>query len=524
MIESMPVTVANTNDDFNCSASLAASISTIGEFDPLDLPEIEVGRVSRSFGRSRYLFRLFLVAAVVASTYRFRHYFNWTSNQSLHHEYIKERLEFQHRIDVLEPVSWSPEGVAEALTKHGRVAQGEISKTYIVVDDDGVPKDLPSPNTPKPDRATIDTKSAAISLHAADALQCRESVINFVINATDMKDECEGLKKAFDMTCSNDGEAQHRRKTRTLSDKLGQKYRTHWQIWVWETARSLDSWLRYLFPSPYQEAFFLPEIEVSGKSWNDSYYLVMNGLDQLVYRDLRNKWILESEYDPFVHRMLQEEEENVAEIEDSEVNSTDVNTTIATLAPATNKTTTKPTTSLSLPTSSAHVSEKVLSEALILQQGDKLIERVTNQSNAAAQDAAQSSKAISDASAAVSAVLNDPDSIEARTCCASILNVYHENCSTDVEEDISDSRLFFIVLVIAFCGMVKSLIRHFKILWLPEAAGCIIVGGKSTQECICTCLVDHYFDCFISPYLTSCWYISCHCSTEWVWTRLVSTS
>jgi hypothetical protein len=135
--------------------------------------------------------------------------------------------------------------------------------------------------------------------------------------------------------------------------------------------------------------------------------------------------------------------------------------------------------SLDLPFASGHVSEKVMGEALMLQQGDKLIEKATNHTstNAAKSEAAASSKAVSDASAAVSAVLNDPSSIEARTCCASILNVYHDNCSTDVDDQVSDSRLFFVVFVMALCGMVKSLIRHFKILWLPEAAGCIIVGG-----------------------------------------------
>jgi len=33
-----------------------------------------------------------------------------------------------------------------------------------------------------------------------------------------------------------------------------------------------------------------------------------------------------------------------------------------------------------------------------------------------------------------------------------------------------------IVFVITLCGLVKSVIRHFKIRWLPEAAGCILVG------------------------------------------------
>eukprot|EP00985_Skeletonema_marinoi_P015010 scaffold7656_cov76-Skeletonema_marinoi.AAC.1 len=40
------------------------------------------------------------------------------------------------------------------------------------------------------------------SLPASEALECRASVIAFVINATDVKDECDGLRKAFDKTCS----------------------------------------------------------------------------------------------------------------------------------------------------------------------------------------------------------------------------------------------------------------------------------------------------------------------------------
>ena len=41
---------------------------------------------------------------------------------------------------------------------------------------------------------------------AAEALMCRESVINYVINATNGKDECHGLQKAFDETCSQEDE------------------------------------------------------------------------------------------------------------------------------------------------------------------------------------------------------------------------------------------------------------------------------------------------------------------------------
>jgi xanthine/CO dehydrogenase XdhC/CoxF family maturation factor len=98
--------------------------------------------------------------------------------------------------------------------------------------------------------------------------------------------------------------------------------------------------------------------------------------------------------------------------------------------------------------------------------------------NEAAIDAATSSKAVQEVSAVVSAVLNDPTSVEARTCCASILNVFHENCDTPDQEEVSDKKLFLIVFVLAFCGMVKSLIRYYQVRWLPEAAGCILVGGK----------------------------------------------
>ena len=148
-----------------------------------------------------------------------------------------------------------------------------------------------------------------------------------------------------------------------------------------------------------------------------------------------------------------------------------------------------PKVNLALPTNLAHVSEKMLSETLMLQQEDKIIasvkavQNVTNTTKSkAAVKAAASAKAVGDAVDYVSSVLNDPTSVEARTCCTSILNVFHEICSVDEEEELSDSRLFIVVVVIAFCGLVKSLIRHFQIRWLPEAAGCILVGGKWTYN------------------------------------------
>jgi hypothetical protein len=458
------VSTTSMNDDNKCSESIAVSYTV-----PIDASEgldIDVLRISRSAAGNRRILWIFLTAIVLTSVYRVRSHFTWMSSSSFQHQYIMERLDFQNRIEALEPPSISDNDISRPHSaKHGRL-ESETSSLVIIVDDDGVPKQsVPVATESKPESPVVITKSAS-TLHAADALQCRESVINFVINATDVKDECEGLKKAFDKTCSNDGDGSRRRRMRKMTDKLKSRYENHWKIWVWESARSINSILRYIFPTPDHDAFFFSEEEVSGSSWEQSYYLAQNNLDYLVNQELRHKWQIES-----VQRRAQE-----LLWQSIDLNAT-TNTSSTPLILKNKTTTPKSTTSLALPTSSQHVSEKVLSEALVLQQGDKVWEKVTNQSNIAAQDAATSSKAISETSAAVSAVLNDPDSIEARTCCASILNVYHENCSTDDEEEISDSRLFFIVLVIALCGMVKSLIRHFKILWLPEAAGCIIVGG-----------------------------------------------
>ena len=146
-------------------------------------------------------------------------------------------------------------------------------------------------------------------------------------------------------------------------------------------------------------------------------------------------------------------------------------------------------TSPKLPTSSEHVTGQMLNDAVRLTNGgtNQAIAAVLNATNgtasgvsaavaAATADAHQSAEAVSKATAAVSAVMNDPSSVEARTCCASILNVFHEHCDHPDAEELTDSRLFIVVFVIAFCGMVKSLIRHFQLRWLPEAGGCILVG------------------------------------------------
>lgn len=303
---------------------------------------------------------------------------------------------------------------------------------------------------------------------AAEALICRASVVNFVINATDAKDECDGLKKAFEKTCSGDNDKSTKQRSRRLS-RESPRPSNYWKQWSLELSYGWHAWLRL------QTSQIL--YRVGGQGATDTLRTSgqargRNGIENLERWNGKpcNPLVTEkcNEMRPRRHhqRLL--------------VDDTALQPPIISPESASNVTTDPAPTNktkihLDLPIGASHVSDKVLSDTLMLQQGDQLLDKV-NQTQAKA-DAAVSSKAVHDTSAVVEAVLNDPTSIEARTCCSSILNVYHENCSTDEEESVSDVRLFFGVAVMALCGMTKSLIRHFRILWLPEAAGCIIVGG-----------------------------------------------
>jgi hypothetical protein len=396
---------------------------------------------------------------------------------------------------------------------------GEGDEPFLVVenDDDQVPTGIPKDSI----------FSGASMLHASDALECRESVINFVINATDGKDECDGLKRAFDKTCNSDTSEESVKKASEESVKKASEesvkkeqeaseqrrrvlfeasqpdlLRQKWQVLVFQTSR----WIQLTLLQPLQTArpiAFFAEDEVSSSAWQDAQYLVENGLDKMLHKDLsrrlrkddikddkRQKKRQKKEEDGLLvdgeeDGLLVDGEEDLGE-EDQEEPDEEIEEE-NTEEPATKepKVVVKTKQSLTLPTSNQHMSETMLSETLLLQKEDtikKAIETAANQTNAtlseAAVDAAASSKAVQDTSAAVSAVLNDPTSVEARTCCASILNVFHENCDTADQEEVSDKKLFLIVFVLALCGMVKSLIRHFQLRWLPEAAGCILVGGK----------------------------------------------
>lgn len=311
---------------------------------------------------------------------------------------------------------------------------------------------------------------AGSKIHAVDSLMCGKTVIDYVVNATDLKDECDGLKKAFTKTCTNEEEVVERssdlkNRRRRLADQDHSRHSRKqssnpliaWQHFLYRLTHRLWHWLEP------KEAVFMSEEEIV-EEFEFAKFEVAQGWDTEVSDDddaLRRS-----------HRRFLEEKMKQDVVEAPH------NKTVAAKD--------KPIMHLELPITNKHVSEKTWSETLVLQNEEKMIESVMkaqqNQTNVtvkeAVANAAASSKAVADTAAFVSNVLNDPTSVEARACCTSIMNVFHENCSVDEEEELSDSRLFIVVAVVGLCGLVKSLIRHFHIRWLPEAAGCILVGGK----------------------------------------------
>ncbi len=336
---------------------------------------------------------------------------------------------------------------------------------------------------------------------AADALLCRESVIDYVINATDLKDECDGLKKAYTKNCGGDeGEepvTEQPRRRLVQIKRSAKNPLIAWQQWLHRKSHYIRR--HWLWTS--KPAAFLIEDEVL-EEWDDASYEVLQGWDldndgEFLLQDVMTtlgtsslpRRRISTEADDFIRAEDRIDKKETKAQMATEATASEIDSPPLPLTQSSNNITIpvnkeKPKlTNLALPTNKHHVSEKMLSETLLLQQDDRLMAHVkaatSNATANAGEEAAQSSKAVSDTVDFVASVLNDPISVEARTCCTSILNVFHENCSVDEEEELSDRRLFIVVAVIAFCGLVKSLIRHFQIRWLPEAAGCILVGGES---------------------------------------------
>ena len=371
---------------------------------------------------------------------------------------------------------------------------------------------------------------------ASEALVCRKSVLDYVINATNGKDECHGLQKAFDETCSQEDEDtpaledvnsadiwlgqapdtdtrdNNGRRRRRMTEQRRLRRWKQQDLWTFMTEEAYQYWelLNQHLNPWFRKPRFCPEDAISKVYPKAKRQQIMR--EKRKRRQKRRRLEQEGDDIDAPADMLLDDVENAAQeqvneevVDDgddgddsllgnitisADESSADTVVSVAEAEeppPAKPAATLKPHTILSLPTGALHVSGKTLENTLLLQHEDQVINHLkkvaANATNAtqidAKEDAAASAKAVADTSELVSAVLNDPTSIEARTCCASILNVYHENCNVDAEEDVSDQRLFIVVLIMAFCGMVKSLIRHFRIRWLPEAAGCILVGVAS---------------------------------------------
>jgi len=323
---------------------------------------------------------------------------------------------------------------------------------------------------------------------AADTLECRSSVLEFVINATDVKDECEGLRKAFDETCSHDHHVSSKSKDGAEDgDKSSEKQQKKRRLlsatneaevyhWRWNTP---IIYITKMYRT-YTSRLFVEDKVIDENQWRKASIQIDNGYDTTDEYLSRARKMM-SGFDNTVksgdymdhHRNLLE---NVSELanntsmkEHSSSSEEDLKKKEHILSP-------------SLPTSSEHVGDQMLNDAIEI--NEETIAEVIKHLNAnstehnslSKTEAEASSEAISTATAVVSAVLNSPASVEARKCCASIMSVFHNECDLPERNDYNDKKLFIIVCVIALCGMVKSLIRHYKLRWMPEAGGCILVG------------------------------------------------
>ncbi len=293
----------------------------------------------------------------------------------------------------------------------------------------------------------VDNEEHAEVKSAAEALVCPQAVINFVINATDAKDECDGLRKAFDQTCAWSGEEPDGKRRRLLED---------------DSIPQTASWIRYL--KQYTQSI-TPKITSKRRRRLDEKTLSSEVEDD-------NKY---------------ETTEPVTKSKEEKDKSSSHGTGMTHISP-------------SLPTGTGHMTDKMAGDALgmnsELSDIAKAIEELGNvthshhssdeehsdsSTHAGSKDTKEGSgdedsKDLTSAAVAVSAIINNPEVIEIQTCCRSILQVFHEECDNPEGEEYADRRLFVIVCVIGLCGLIKSLIRHFRIRWLPEAGGCILVG------------------------------------------------
>ena len=66
------------------------------------------------------------------------------------------------------------------------------------------------------------------------------------------------------------------------------------------------------------------------------------------------------------------------------------------------------------------------------------------------------------------------DYFEAWQCCSSIYTYYTKHCQ---RPELASFQLLGIVVVLVLCGLFMSMLKTFQVLWVPDAAACIVVGA-----------------------------------------------
>ena len=280
-------------------------------------------------------------------------------------------------------------------------------------------------------------------LNEQKSKQCRENVIQSIVNASDIKDECEGFRRAFDESCSMITGSRHNNH-RLLSTNP-------------ETIHPIKKIMtvisNHIFSSGEEHRNARKLQEASDDTNNRHRELPQLSLPTNQHVDY--KMITKS-------LLLQDDENNNGQ---------------------------KELQQLSLPTDQ-HDDYKMVTKSLLLQD-DENNKRLLGRNVVVFHNEKQKKKQMSRAeqvikklvlqSQANEAITSESDVNDNKKCCASILTVYHEYCEYKEEEGLDDGLLFGIVIIVVCSFLVKSLIRYFKIKWLPEAAGCIIVGSKFSE-------------------------------------------
>lgn len=331
---------------------------------------------------------------------------------------------------------------------------------------------------------------------AAEKLTCPASVLSFVINATDVKDECEGLRKAFDKTCGggqvpnaaavpnagmkHGGNSKMPPKRRRLS-VVGRDV-------IWD---AIDA-VQQIFPGGKWDSWSirfknLKLQQQQRRRLMDSSQQHHEGMQQEDTEDDN----LQSQNQQQQEQEQQQQEQQQQQVDDNEkplsptipTSNEDLseNTIEGALLLNTDylfdnnhTTTTKTATTTTIQQDSIQGQEEVLDRQ---SYNEKVDANLATQSKPNDVEPSSSTTVTVATTTTTTATTNVPETIiTTQTCCRSILKVFHDECDTPEEEEFNDKRLFVIVCVIALCGVVKSLIRHFKLRWLPEAGGCILVG------------------------------------------------